>query len=146
MLACGTKKNWSIIMIKGISHITLIVKNLERASAFFQTVFDAKEVYSSEDRQFSLSKEIFFLINDMWLCIMEGESITERTYNHIAFQISESDFELYKSKVIASGVALHPERPRVDGEGHSIYFYDFDNHLFELHTGTLDERLQRYLR
>ncbi|MDP3309636.1 MAG: FosX/FosE/FosI family fosfomycin resistance thiol transferase, partial [Polaromonas sp.] len=24
------------------------------------------------------------------------------------------------------------------------YFYDFDNHLFELHTGTLDERLRQY--
>jgi len=32
----------------------------------------------------------------------------------------------------------------VDGEGESLYFYDFDNHLFELHTGTLEERLARY--
>jgi fosfomycin resistance protein FosX len=24
------------------------------------------------------------------------------------------------------------------------YFYDYDNHLFELHTGTLEERLARY--
>ena len=30
------------------------------------------------------------------------------------------------------------------GEGRSLYFYDDDNHLFELHTGTLEERLQRY--
>ncbi len=133
-------------MIQGISHITLIVKNLQRASAFLQTVFDAHEVYSSGNRQFSLSKEMFFLVNNIWICIMEGDPLTERTYNHIAFQISEADFELYKSKVIASGAELHPERPRVDGEGHSIYFYDFDNHLFELHTGTLDERLHIYLR
>nr|EHU9844980.1 FosX/FosE/FosI family fosfomycin resistance thiol transferase [Listeria monocytogenes] len=42
------------------------------------------------------------------------------------------------------GVEIKPERPRVQGEGSSIYFYDFDNHLFELHTGTLEERLKRY--
>jgi len=30
------------------------------------------------------------------------------------------------------------------GEGRSIYFYDHDNHLFELHTGNLEERLARY--
>lgn len=131
-------------MIRGISHITIIVKNLERTSVFLQTVFDAKEVYSSGEKMFSISKEMFFLINDIWLCIMEGEPITERTYNHIAFQIPETDFELYKAKVIASGVDLHPERPRVDGEGRSLYFYDFDNHLFELHTGTLSGRLKRY--
>lgn len=131
-------------MISGISHITLIVKNLERTAAFLQTVFDAQEVYSSEEKQFSLSREMFFLINDIWLCIMEGEPLTERTYNHIAFQIPETDFESYRSKVIASGVHLRPARPRVEGEGQSIYFYDFDNHLFELHTGTLKERLKRY--
>ncbi|MGC3347905.1 FosX/FosE/FosI family fosfomycin resistance thiol transferase, partial [Enterococcus faecium] len=32
----------------------------------------------------------------------------------------------------------------VKGEASSIYFYDFDNHLFELHTGTLQERLKSY--
>lgn len=131
-------------MIKGISHITLIVKDLERTAAFLRAVFDAKEVYSSGEKQFSISKEMFFLINDIWLCIMEGEALAERTYNHVAFQISEADFELYKSRVITSGAEHRPERSRVDGEGQSIYFYDFDNHLFELHTGTLRDRLKSY--
>ena len=35
-------------------------------------------------------------------------------------------------------------RSRVDGEGQFIYFYDYDNHMFELHSGTLEERLARY--
>lgn len=131
-------------MITGISHITLIVKNLERTVAFLQTIFAAKKVYSSGEKQFSLSTEMFFLINDIWLCIMEGEPPTERTYNHIAFKISETDFESYRTKVLASGAELRPERPRIEGEGKSLYFYDFDNHLFELHTGTLEGRLKSY--
>ncbi len=133
-------------MVKGLSHITLIVKNLDRTAAFLQTVFDAEEVYSSNEKTFSLSREMFFLIHDVWLCIMEGEPLTERTYQHIAFEISAADFETYRSKVAAAGAELRPERLRVDGEGSSIYFYDFDNHLFELHTGTLAERLERYLK
>ena len=46
----------------------------------------------------------------------------------------------------SSGSALKsmPDRGRIKGEGKSVYFYDYDNHLFELHTGTLDERLASY--
>ncbi|OQB23426.1 MAG: Fosfomycin resistance protein FosX [Firmicutes bacterium ADurb.Bin182] len=131
-------------MIRGLSHITLVVKDLKRTAAFLRAVFDAKEVYSSGEKRFSISKEMFFLINDIWLCIMEGEPLSERTYNHIAFQISEEDYEEYKTKVVASGIELRPDRPRIEGEGRSIYFYDFDNHLFELHTGTLEQRLEAY--
>jgi len=39
---------------------------------------------------------------------------------------------------------IRPPRSRVAGEGASLYLYDFDNHLFELHTGTLEQRLARY--
>jgi len=131
-------------MIQGISHITLIVKDLEKTSKFLESVFDAKLVYSSGDTSHSLSREVFFLINGLWFCIMEGDSLSERTYNHIAFQISDDDFEVYRAKVLAAGAELMPDRPRIQGEGRSLYFYDFDNHLFELHTGTLDERLKNY--
>nr|WP_277871356.1 hypothetical protein [Chroococcidiopsis cubana] len=41
---------------------------------------------------------------------------------------------------------IRESRSRVEGEGSSLYFYDYDNHLFELHTGTLAQRLARYLQ
>jgi len=77
---------------------------------------------------------------------MEGEPLTDRTYNHVAFQIQEKEFDLYMKRIIELGLEIKPECPSVAGEGRSIYFYDFDNHLFELHTGTPDERLSRYLQ
>ena len=133
-------------MILGLSHITLIVKDLERTSMFLEKIFDAKEIYSSGDETFSLSKEKFFLINNLWICIMEGEPLIERSYNHIALQIQESEFDEYMRRIKVAGAEIRPERSRVSGEGRSIYFYDFDNHLFELHTGTLAERLECYSR
>ena len=133
-------------MIAGISHITLIVEDLQRSSCFLTTVFNAKEVYTSQERRFSISNEIFFLIENVWICIMKGDSLKERTYNHIAFKISEDDFDSYVERIRNFGVDIHPERSRLVGEGRSIYFYDFDNHLFELHTGTLEERLDTYSR
>ena len=131
-------------MIEGISHITFIVRDLALAANFFETIFDAQEVYSSGDKQFSLAQEKFFIVGGIWICVMAGEALSEQTYNHCAFKIPEDDFEIYLSRIISLGLSIRPERPREDGEGRSIYFYDFDNHLFELHTGTLEERLERY--
>jgi catechol 2,3-dioxygenase-like lactoylglutathione lyase family enzyme len=131
-------------MIEGISHVTFIVRDLELATKFFKQIFEAEKVYSSGDNTFSISREKFFKIGEQWIAIMEGESLPTRTYNHIAFKTSEADFEIYESRIRRLGVDFKPPRPRVEGEGRSLYFYDFDNHLFEIHTGTLSQRLERY--
>jgi catechol 2,3-dioxygenase-like lactoylglutathione lyase family enzyme len=133
-------------MIEEISHITFVVKDLGRASTFFTSIFGAREIYSSEDETFSLARERFFLVGGQWIAAMEGDPPSDRTYSHVAFKIPEEEFEAYESRVRALGVDTRPPRPRVEGEGRSLYFYDFDNHLFELHTGTLPERLARYAR
>lgn len=130
-------------MISGISHITFIVKDLDKATTFFEEIFEAKEVYYSGDKKFSISKEKFFLIDDLWIAVMEGEEV-EKSYNHIAFKIDESDYEMYLERIKKLDLEIKDGRKRVIGEGNSIYFYDYDNHLFELHTGTLETRLLRY--
>jgi fosfomycin resistance protein FosX len=131
-------------MIEGLSHITLIVKDLDRMARFLTTLFDAEEIYSSGDGTFSIAREKYFFINGTWIAIMEGVPLGEKTYNHIAFKIAEEDFEIYAARIKSLGVEVHDSRSRANGEGRSLYFYDFDNHLFELHTGTLDQRLNRY--
>ena len=131
-------------MIEGLSHITLIVRDLDRMASFLRAVFDADEVYSSGDRTFSLSREKFFLVGGVWVAIMEGEPLPEKTYNHVAFKIAEEDFGRYAARVRSLGTAVREGRSRVEGEGRSLYFHDHDNHLFELHTGTLEQRLARY--
>jgi len=126
-------------MVSGISHITFIVKDLSRTAIFLEKIFDAKEVYSSPTAK-------YLLINDLWIALNIGEPLPERTYNHIAFKIDEKDFDDYAARIKSTGAEMKPDRSRIPGEGHSIYFYDFDNHLFELHTGTLDERLSNCLK
>ena len=131
-------------MIEGLSHITFIVRDLDRMADFLQAIFGAEEVYSSGDRTFSISREKFFLVNGMWVAIMEGDPLPDRTYNHVAFKIDEKDFERYAERVRSVGIDVNEGRDRVTGEGRSLYFHDYDNHLFELHTGTLEDRLKRY--
>lgn len=131
------------LKIDGISHITLICKDLEKSAHLFRDLFDAVEVYSSETKQFSVSKEKFLLIGDLWIALMEGEPL-ERSYNHMAFHIQEEDLSFFEAKIKALKLDIAPSRPRHPQEGQSIYFYDYDNHLFELHTGDLTTRLSYY--
>jgi catechol 2,3-dioxygenase-like lactoylglutathione lyase family enzyme len=109
-------------------------------------IFGAREVYASGDKTFSIAREKFFQVGDLWIAVMEGEPLPSRTYNHVAFKIEDAEFEAYEAKVKAMGLEIRPPRQRVTGEGRSLYFYDDDNHLFELHTGTLAERLERYAK
>ncbi|MGY8720068.1 MAG: VOC family protein, partial [Verrucomicrobiia bacterium] len=56
----------------------------------------------------------------------------------------DSDYDKYLERIKSLGLKVEEGRPRVAGEARSIYFYDHDNHLFELHSGTLGERLRHY--
>ncbi|MBX2826139.1 MAG: FosX/FosE/FosI family fosfomycin resistance hydrolase [Gammaproteobacteria bacterium] len=131
-------------MIESISHLTFIVSDLDKMENLLVTVLDAEKVYDSQQNTFSLSAEKFFIVGGHWLAIMEGDSLSSKSYNHIAFKINRADFAMYLDRIQKLGLELREDRKRVEGEGSSIYFYDYDNHLFELHTGTLQERLQRY--
>jgi len=133
-------------MIEGLSHLTFIVRDLERMSRLIVDVLGGREIYASGAATFSIAREKFFLAGGLWIAIMEGDPLPTRTYNHVAFKVAEPDLDTLKAKIAALGLDMRESRPRVEGEGASIYFHDWDNHLFELHTGTLDERLARYAR
>ena len=130
--------------VEGLSHITLITRDLARMSAIVEEALGGREIYSSGEATFSLSREKFFDVGGLWIAVMGGESLPTRTYNHIAFKIPASAIDEYRTRIEALGLEIRESRPRVEGEGRSLYFYDDDNHLFELHTGTLEERLERY--
>ena len=134
-------------MIEGLSHITFVVRDLDRMEEILVSVLGARKVYDSGDKTFSVSRERFFLAGEapVWLAIMEGENLPTRTYNHVAFKIPEANYSACLERVRALGLEVREGRSRVEGEGRSIYFYDHDNHLFELHTGTLEKRLRRYI-
>lgn len=130
--------------VDGISHVTFVVADLERMARFLCDGLGAEEVYDSKAQHFSLSPEKFFVLGGVWIAAMQGDPPSTRSYRHLAFKVDDDDLPHYEARLRALGVEIRPSRPRVDGEGQSLYFYDFDNHLFELHSGTLEQRLRRY--
>ena len=131
-------------MIKGLSHMTFIVKDLDKMERLLTYVLDAKKIYDSGEKTFSLSKERFFDIGGVWVATMEGDPLPSKTYNHVAFKMADDEYDDRLARIRALGLEVREGRARVEGEGRSIYFYDDDNHMFELHSGTLEDRLNRY--
>ncbi|MEN9229647.1 MAG: FosX/FosE/FosI family fosfomycin resistance hydrolase [Thermostichus sp. DG02_5_bins_236] len=130
--------------IEGISHITFIVRDVQRMAQILTQVLQAQEVYSSSSPTAVGPEEKFFLIGELWVAILQGDPLPTKTYNHIAFKIPEAALPEYQRRVEALDLEILPSRSRQSGEGKSLYFYDEDHHLFELHTGTLAERLATF--
>jgi fosfomycin resistance protein FosX len=131
-------------MISDFSHLTFIVHDLEKMTNVIVEVFGGREIYASGAKQHSLSPEKFFDVGGLWIAIMQGDPLPTRTYNHVAFKVSIDQLGQAKLAIEKLELEFRESRPRVAGEGQSLYFHDYDNHLFELHTGTLEERLAAY--
>ncbi len=131
-------------MISGLSHLTFIVHDLEKMTRIIIDVLGGREVYASGAKQRSIAAEKFFDVGGMWIAIMQGDPLPTQTYNHVAFRVSGEQLEKAKLAIEKLDLDFRSSRPRVEGEGQSLYFHDYDNHLFELHTGTLEERLAAY--
>src|SRR5438045_9623714 len=113
-------------MVERLSHITFIVRDLDQMEQLLTTVLDARKIYDSGDRTFSLSKERFFLVGGqagdpdapaaVWIVAMEGDPLAERSYNHIAFKIKETDYDDCLARARSLGREVRDNRPRGGGE------------------------------
>ena len=126
------------IKVASVSHITFVVNDIDRMTLFLCEGLGAREVFDNNDLKGPVPREKFFVLGDTWLAAIAGESPAERSYQHVAFKVSSSDLAYFESKLRGIGVDIKPPRPRVAGEAESLYFYDFDNHLFELHKKDLE--------
>lgn len=65
--------------IRGISHLSFIVRDLERTARLFVEGLGATEVYDSAGQNFSLSREKFFLLGGVWLASWKANLSSVRT-------------------------------------------------------------------
>jgi metallothiol transferase len=128
-------------MLKGINHLTFSVGNLEQSIAFYRDVLEAKLLAEGNNLA-------YFSLNGMWIALnvhkKGSRKKNHQSYTHIAFTIDESDFDIWLNKLTKLKVNIVPGRSRDEQDKRSIYFSDQDGHLFELHTGSLEDRLQFY--
>lgn len=120
--------------VAGLNHITLAVLDLDRALAFY-----------TDGLGLRLAKRwdsgAYLEAGPLWLCLSyDPETRTEPhpDYTHIAFDVSQDEFQTAVARVEAAGGRTWRENK---SEGDSYYFLDPDGHKLELHVGTLKSRL-----
>ena len=103
--------------ILGLSHLTFIVRDVDRTARLFCEGLGAQEVYDSQGSDFSLSREKFVLLGGLWLAFMEGAPPSERTYRHVAFTVADEDLPTCEARLRALGAEVKPPRPTGGGRG-----------------------------
>ena len=122
-------------MITGINHLTFGVRNIDQSFDFYVDVLGLKPVMKS-------SFSAYLLAGDMWIALVEDEhGRTEHLpeYTHIAFTISQQDFDVMKDKIVQSGAIEWQENST---EGDSFYFVDPNGHKLEIHVSDLARRIE----
>ncbi|PIR41339.1 MAG: hypothetical protein COV31_01790 [Candidatus Yanofskybacteria bacterium CG10_big_fil_rev_8_21_14_0_10_46_23] len=100
-----------------IEHVTLLVKDREKALAFFKDVLDF-------DHEL-VDKHAWVIVGDQYIHITEdsGETTTDTFYH---FCIEREDIDDYANKLKDRGVELIDEQP-----GASFFVKDLDGNLIE---------------
>ncbi|MBU6114653.1 FosB/FosD family fosfomycin resistance bacillithiol transferase [Mammaliicoccus lentus] len=128
-------------MIQSINHVTYSVSDLKKAIVFYKDILKARILVESDNTA-------YFTIGDLWLALNEEKDIPRNeihySYTHMAFTINESEFDIWYQWLKDNNVSILKGRNRDLRDKKSIYFTDPDGHKLELHTGTLQDRLDFY--
>lgn len=122
-------------MITGLNHITLAVRDLDRAFAFYGDVLGLKPVAR-------WPKGAYFSAGDLWLALTLDAHTRDGPlpeYTHVAFTVTPDDFDAMCRRIEVSHAATWQANT---SEGASHYFLDPDGHKLEIHVSDLSARIR----
>jgi catechol 2,3-dioxygenase-like lactoylglutathione lyase family enzyme len=120
-------------MLESISHIALVVKDPARTAALFHDLFGARVIERKDDEG---HLETFVRLGGIWIVLVGAPVERARTGDHIAFRATPQILEATAARLQALGREFI--RARSD---RALYFFDYDDHVFELDAEDMDEEL-----
>jgi len=128
-------------MIRSINHICYSVSNLNESIYFYKDILCGDLLLIGETTA-------YFDIGGLWVALNEEKDIPRNeiqySYTHTAFTIDESEYNSWYRWLKKNNVNILEGRTRNVRDKKSIYFIDPDGHKLELHTGTLENRMNYY--
>lgn len=121
-------------MLESISHIALVVKDPARTAALFHDLFSAR-VVERKDEEGHL--ETYVRLGGIWVVLVGAPVQRARTGDHIAFRATPETLEATAAKLQTMGREFIWAR-----SNRALYFFDYDDHVFELDAEDMDEELQ----
>jgi catechol 2,3-dioxygenase-like lactoylglutathione lyase family enzyme len=125
-------------MLQSISHVALVVKDPVRTAALFQDLFSARAIQRKDDEG---HLETFVRLGGTWFVLVGAPAERARTGDHIAFHATPEILEATLAKLQAMGREFIRAR-----SNKSLYFFDYDDHVFELDTEDIDKELNSSLQ
>jgi catechol 2,3-dioxygenase-like lactoylglutathione lyase family enzyme len=122
-------------MLESLSHIALVVKDPAGTAALFRELFSVRAVERVDDDG---HHETFVRLGGIWIALVGAPVQRARTGDHIAFRATPEVIEATVAKLQAMGREFI--RARSDK---ALYFFDDDDHVFELDAEDLDGELSR---
>ena len=120
-------------MLDAIGHIALVVKNSSRTATLFKDLFGAVIVSRKEDDG---HEETYVRLGRTWFVLVQAEVDHPRSGDHIAFSVSKSALLETAEKLKSMNMEFFLARSDT-----ALYFFDYDNHVFELDTTDLEREL-----
>jgi catechol 2,3-dioxygenase-like lactoylglutathione lyase family enzyme len=120
-------------MLGPIAHIALIVRDPARTADFLCDLFDAPRL---SRRDAAGHDEIFVRLGITWFALIGADVKRERTGDHVAFQVTGETISSIADRLRSKGCEFI-----LSESGTSLYFFDFDNHVFELDSSGQEHEL-----
>ena len=120
-------------MLGPIAHIALIVRDPARTADFLRELFNCPVLRRTDAEGHD---ETFVRLGVTWFALVGADVKRERTGDHVAFRVARETIAVVADKLELKGCEFI-----LSGSGTSLYFFDFDNHVFELDSSDLEQEL-----